>query len=327
MQFSRQYGLYGLSKSTKKNTKKEHKMAKWIISFVGIMVFAIAMNASSLERWQTCQILENKKELKKVGDHFVVVDREQKKQNQRLDSVEGDVSDLQNGQNQLEGEIQDIEIDQKIQNKKIRTNSNDIKTLDKKTRTQGSEISKNRKHIKDNFKALAYTQKSVKENSKQISGIGQSVQQNTTKIGQCTDQLDGVVTKNKEQDKRISSTEETNRHQDARISDNTSRISHLEAEYNSIQSYREQIDENSENIKDLESAMLALSAVDFNPDHEGLSIGFGVSSTGSDSVSGAVGVQYGFGDVDGTSVAVNAKGYVGEGLHHKGVGVGMTIGF
>ncbi len=268
-------------------------MKKIVFAF---MAMASLVFANGLERWQTCQIIKNTKELKKVGNHFVIVDKTLKKHEKQIEHNHNEIH-----QNEQKIEHNHNEIHQN--EKKIEHNTNNISSL-------GKKVCKNSVKISKTNKILENTRVDVENNRKNIVHNHREIHKNT---------------------KNIDNNTEINKRQQTEINDNTYRISSVEDKVTSLstalQSTQRQVDENSENIKDLESAMLALSAVDFNPDHEGLSIGVGFSSTGSDSVSGAVGIQYGMGYVDGVSVAVNAKGYVGEGLHHKGVGIGMTLGF
>ena len=64
----------------------------------------------------------------------------------------------------------------------------------------------------------------------------------------------------------------------------------------------------------------ALSSVELNPDHEGLSVGVGASAYAGNSAY-AVGVMYGIGNL-----GVNIKGYQGQG-GYAGASVGATYGF
>jgi len=74
----------------------------------------------------------------------------------------------------------------------------------------------------------------------------------------------------------------------------------------------------------LKASSTAISSVELNPDHEGLSVGVGASLTGGVNA-GAVGVMYGV-KGDGYSVGYNVKAYQAEG-GHNGVGFGVTVGF
>ncbi len=270
---------------------------------VALLMLASIGFSCDLEKWQTCMINQHTKVLKKVGDHFVIVDET-----------------LATHEKQINHNHEEIHNNEKT----IFQNKQDIFETKNKVRINSTQIEQNveklqnhEKEIANTDKALRYTQKTVLKNSQKIEHNHKEIHANEAKIEETTELVNKNTQVNTEQQKAISK--------------NTKKVNSIEnkmtAYSDEVAYVKNQVDENKENLKDLEFAMLALSAVDFNPDHEGLSLGFGFSSTGSDSVAGAIGVQYGMGYVDGVSVAVNAKGYVGEGLHHKGVGVGMTLGF
>jgi hypothetical protein len=78
---------------------------------------------------------------------------------------------------------------------------------------------------------------------------------------------------------------------------------------------------NKDDFNKLRGALSAVSSVDFNPDHQGWSVGLGVAQASSTSA-GAIGIQYGF---DG-SLGVNVKAYDAEG-GNNGMSIGITKGF
>ena len=87
--------------------------------------------------------------------------------------------------------------------------------------------------------------------------------------------------------------------------------------------------DNTYNESQLRSAMTASNSVELNPDHEGWSVGGGLS-TASANYAGAVGVMYSQ-EIGGTedvvkNIGYNVKAYQAEG-GYNGVGVGITIGF
>jgi len=74
----------------------------------------------------------------------------------------------------------------------------------------------------------------------------------------------------------------------------------------------------------LRASTVALSSVELNPDHKGLSLGLGVSTNRSENAA-ALGVMYGT-KVGDNSVGFNVKAYKAEG-GYDGFGAGVTIGF
>ena len=88
--------------------------------------------------------------------------------------------------------------------------------------------------------------------------------------------------------------------------------------------YNETIKENS-----LSAALVALSSVELNPDHEGWSVGVGAGYDDlTEQYGAAAGVGYGFdrNSTGGYAVGANLKAYDCEGGNY-GVGVGLTVGF
>jgi len=73
----------------------------------------------------------------------------------------------------------------------------------------------------------------------------------------------------------------------------------------------------------LKASSTAIASVELNPDHEGLSIGIGATTSGYNA--GAVGIMYGV-KTDNLSVGFNVKAYKVEG-GHEGIGAGITVGF
>ncbi len=82
-------------------------------------------------------------------------------------------------------------------------------------------------------------------------------------------------------------------------------------------------------LKQQRAASTALASVELNPDHEGWSVGAGVSPTRGE-WAGAVGLMYAerIGGTDDSiqTIGYNVKAYKSEG-GYEGVGVGITLGF
>ena len=77
---------------------------------------------------------------------------------------------------------------------------------------------------------------------------------------------------------------------------------------------------------ELMSSNSALSSVELNPDHEGFSIGLGLSAYHGET-SGALGIMYALPtDANGVTLGINLKGYRTEG-GGGGASGGITLGF
>lgn len=80
-------------------------------------------------------------------------------------------------------------------------------------------------------------------------------------------------------------------------------------------------------LNKVDASSKAMSSVELNPDHEGLSMGLGISHKAGE-VAGAVGVMYGhkFDSCAVKNLGYHIKAYNGEG-GHRGVTTGVTVGF
>lgn len=75
----------------------------------------------------------------------------------------------------------------------------------------------------------------------------------------------------------------------------------------------------------LMSVTMAMSSVELNPDHKGLSMSIGISNYNK-TAAGAIGFMYGVESKEGHDVGINVKAYGSEGGYH-GFSGGFTIGF
>lgn len=98
----------------------------------------------------------------------------------------------------------------------------------------------------------------------------------------------------------------------------------LNAYNTQFNNYMEQFDNYNQELLTTSAGLTAISNIDFNPNHQGLSVGIGLATTESTFGNGdaiAFGLQYGY-----KNVAVNVKGTT-NGNNNYLLGTGIVISF